>query len=132
MDYQPGPSPGQASRLIPPPILQTASEVAPYDHSRYGMVNLTILSLAEVVVPHLGAYHPLTAGMLYLSRSLPFLYWALCCGTLMGGLRPWHLGMALHPAMTYLGCGRSQMVAALKKAACHLRSGNGSGNPFYI
>ncbi|KAJ9067140.1 hypothetical protein DSO57_1002626 [Entomophthora muscae] len=41
------------------------------------MVILTILSLAEVVVPYLGAYCPLAAGMLYLSRSLPFLYWAL-------------------------------------------------------
>ncbi|KAJ9050228.1 hypothetical protein DSO57_1016372 [Entomophthora muscae] len=41
------------------------------------MVILIILSLAEVVVPHLGAYCPLAAGMLYLSCSLSFLYWAL-------------------------------------------------------
>ncbi|KAJ9062248.1 hypothetical protein DSO57_1012697 [Entomophthora muscae] len=60
-----------------PQILKPSAEVIPYDHSRYEMVILTILSLAEVVVPHLGAYRPLTAGMLYLSRSLPFLYWAL-------------------------------------------------------
>ncbi|KAJ9090213.1 hypothetical protein DSO57_1004791 [Entomophthora muscae] len=78
MDYQPGPSPGRASRFIhPPPNLQSSAEVIPYDHSRYRMVILIILSLAEVVVSHLSAYHLLAAGMLYLSRSLPFLYWAL-------------------------------------------------------
>ncbi|KAJ9071094.1 hypothetical protein DSO57_1000769 [Entomophthora muscae] len=74
MDYQPGPDPGMAG--IPynapaPPILQ------PYDHSRAGMVILTILSLAKVAIPTLGAYHPLAAGLLYLTRSAPFLYWAL-------------------------------------------------------
>ncbi|KAJ9082664.1 hypothetical protein DSO57_1002610 [Entomophthora muscae] len=80
MDYQPGPSPGQTSSFIPPTpptIPQPSAEVISYDHSRYEMVILTILSLAEVVVPLLGAYCPLAAGMLYLSCSLPFLYWAL-------------------------------------------------------
>ncbi|KAJ9064247.1 hypothetical protein DSO57_1032475 [Entomophthora muscae] len=80
MDYQPGPSPGQTSNYIPPtppPIPQPSAEVISYDHSRYGMIILTILSLAEVVVPHLDAYCPLAADMLYLSCSLPFLYWAL-------------------------------------------------------
>ncbi|KAJ9061916.1 hypothetical protein DSO57_1015947 [Entomophthora muscae] len=80
MDYQPGPSPGQASSFIPPtppPIPHPSAEVIPYDHSRYGMVILTILSLAEVVVPHLSTYRSLAAGILYLSCSLPFLYWAL-------------------------------------------------------
>ncbi|KAJ9058274.1 hypothetical protein DSO57_1013964 [Entomophthora muscae] len=80
MDYQSGPSPGQASSFIPPtppPIPLPSAEVIPYDHSRYGMVILTIISLAEVAVPHLGAYCPLAAGMLYLSCSLPFMYWAL-------------------------------------------------------
>ena len=78
MDYQPGPSPGWTRSFTPPPPNpEPATEVVPYDHSRYGMVILTVLSLAEVVVPHLGAYRPLAAGMLYLSRSLPFLYWAL-------------------------------------------------------
>ncbi|KAJ9077205.1 hypothetical protein DSO57_1018901 [Entomophthora muscae] len=55
MDYQPGPSPGRDSCYIPPPIIQPAAEVQPYDHSRYEMVILTFLILAEVVVPHLGA-----------------------------------------------------------------------------
>ncbi|KAJ9052352.1 hypothetical protein DSO57_1035099 [Entomophthora muscae] len=41
------------------------------------MVILTVLSLAKVVVPHLGAYHPIAADMLYLSHSLPFLYLTL-------------------------------------------------------
>ncbi|KAJ9080451.1 hypothetical protein DSO57_1024804 [Entomophthora muscae] len=80
MDYQPGPSPRQTSSFIPPnppPIPQPSAEVIPYYHSRYGMIILTILSLAEIVVPHLSAYCPLAAGMLYLSCSLPFLYWAL-------------------------------------------------------
>ncbi|KAJ9054230.1 hypothetical protein DSO57_1016866 [Entomophthora muscae] len=65
MDYQPGPSPGWASSFIPPtpppPILQPSAEVISYDQSRYRMVILTILSLAEAVVPHLGAYCPLAA-----------------------------------------------------------------------
>ncbi|KAJ9068102.1 hypothetical protein DSO57_1032016 [Entomophthora muscae] len=80
MGYQPGSSPGQTSNYIPPtppPIPQPSAEFITYDHNRYGMLILTILSLAEVVVPHLGAYRPLAAGMLYLSHSLPFLYWAL-------------------------------------------------------
>ncbi|KAJ9081855.1 hypothetical protein DSO57_1010527 [Entomophthora muscae] len=80
MDYQPGPSPGWTSSFnppTPPPTPQPTAEVIPYDHSRYVMVILTVLSLAEVVVPHLAAYHPLAARMLYLFRSLPFLYWAL-------------------------------------------------------
>ncbi|KAJ9089108.1 hypothetical protein DSO57_1016206 [Entomophthora muscae] len=81
MYYQPWPSPGQTSSFIPPTptplILQPSSEVISYDHSRYGMVILTILSLTEVVVPHLSAYCPLAAGMLYLYCSFPFLYWAL-------------------------------------------------------
>ncbi|KAJ9072048.1 hypothetical protein DSO57_1031198 [Entomophthora muscae] len=65
MDYQPGPSPGRAGSFIPPTppplFLQPSAEVIPYDQSRYGIVILTILSLAEVVVPHLGAYCPLAA-----------------------------------------------------------------------
>ncbi|KAJ9070155.1 hypothetical protein DSO57_1011316 [Entomophthora muscae] len=74
MDYQPGPDPGMAG--IPydspaPPISQ------PYDQSRAGMVILSILSLAEVVIPNLGAYHPLAVGLLYLTCSAPLLYWAL-------------------------------------------------------
>ncbi|KAJ9071568.1 hypothetical protein DSO57_1035680 [Entomophthora muscae] len=79
MNYQPGPSPGQASSFIPPPplILQPSAEVIPYDHSRYGIVILIILSIAEVVVPHLCSYCPLVANMLYLSSYLPLLYWAL-------------------------------------------------------
>ncbi|KAJ9071495.1 hypothetical protein DSO57_1036333 [Entomophthora muscae] len=81
MDYQPGPRPGQTSCFIPPtpppPILQPTAEAVPYDHSRYRMVILTILSLAEVIVPHLGAYCPSAADMLYLSHSLHFWYWAL-------------------------------------------------------
>ncbi|KAJ9065427.1 hypothetical protein DSO57_1019754, partial [Entomophthora muscae] len=32
------------------------------------MVILTVLSLPEVVVPHLSAYCPIAAGMLYLSH----------------------------------------------------------------
>ncbi|KAJ9055915.1 hypothetical protein DSO57_1038414 [Entomophthora muscae] len=80
MDYQPGPRPEWTSSFNPPtplPTPQPSDEVIPYDHRRYGMVILTVLSLAKVVVPHLGAYCPLAAGMLYLSCSLPFLYWAL-------------------------------------------------------
>ncbi|KAJ9076962.1 hypothetical protein DSO57_1021303 [Entomophthora muscae] len=80
MDYQPGPSPGRASSFIsptPPPIPQPSAEVISYDYSRYRMIILTICSLTEVVVPHLNAYCPLAANMLYLSRSLSFLYWAL-------------------------------------------------------
>ncbi|KAJ9075617.1 hypothetical protein DSO57_1034170 [Entomophthora muscae] len=79
MDYQPGPSPERTSNYIPPtpPIPQPSAKVIHYDHSRYGMVILTILSPAEVVVPHLGSYCLLAADMLYLSCFLPFLYWAL-------------------------------------------------------
>ncbi|KAJ9077931.1 hypothetical protein DSO57_1011891 [Entomophthora muscae] len=80
MDYQPEPSPGRTSNYIPPtpsPIPQPSAEVVPNDHSRYEMIILIIFSFAEVIVPHLCAYCSLAAGMLYLSHSLPFLYWAL-------------------------------------------------------
>ncbi|KAJ9051241.1 hypothetical protein DSO57_1006492 [Entomophthora muscae] len=72
-----GQEPHTPTPTPPPPILQPSAEVIPYDHSRYRMVILIILSLDEAVVPYLGAYCPLAAGMLYLSCSLPFLYWAL-------------------------------------------------------
>ncbi|KAJ9066181.1 hypothetical protein DSO57_1012169 [Entomophthora muscae] len=111
MDYQPGLSLGRTSNYIPPtppPIPQSSAEVIPYAHSRYGMVILTILSLAEVVVPHLGAYRPLTAGILYLSCSLPFLYWALVLQYPKGWtppMSPWYDTTPSHditPAHTYL------------------------------
>ncbi|KAJ9087921.1 hypothetical protein DSO57_1028260 [Entomophthora muscae] len=91
MDYQPGPDPGMAG--IPydspaPPIPQ------PYDHSRAGMVILTILSLAKVVIPNLGAYCLLAAGLLYLTLSASFLYWALVTrymDRLSSPLMPWYM-----------------------------------------
>ncbi|KAJ9049449.1 hypothetical protein DSO57_1024254 [Entomophthora muscae] len=49
----------------------------PYNHSTAGMFILTILSLAKFIVTNLGAYCPLAAGLLYLTHSAPFLYWAL-------------------------------------------------------
>ncbi|KAJ9070119.1 hypothetical protein DSO57_1011734 [Entomophthora muscae] len=91
MDYQPGPDPGMTG--IPydspvPPIPQ------PYNHSRAGMVILTILSLAKVVIPNLGAYRPLAAGLLYLACSAPFLYWALVTqyhDELSSPFMPWYM-----------------------------------------
>ncbi|KAJ9050695.1 hypothetical protein DSO57_1012234 [Entomophthora muscae] len=91
MDYQPGPDPGMAG--IPynspaPPIPE------PYNHSRALMVILTILSLAKVAIPNLGAYHPLAVGLLYLTCSAPFLYWALITRYLDGlssPLMPWYM-----------------------------------------
>ncbi|KAJ9071671.1 hypothetical protein DSO57_1034624 [Entomophthora muscae] len=91
MNYQPGPDPEMAG--IPynspaPPISQ------PYDHSRAGMIILTILSLAKVIIPNLGAYRPLAVGLLYLTRSAPFLYWAfVTCypDGLSSPLMPWYM-----------------------------------------
>ncbi|KAJ9054791.1 hypothetical protein DSO57_1010663 [Entomophthora muscae] len=89
MDYQPGQDPGMAG--IPydspaPPIPQL------YNHSRAGMVILTILSLVKVVIPNLGAYCPLDAGFLYLTCAAPCLYWALVTcypDELSSPLMPW-------------------------------------------
>ncbi|KAJ9061143.1 hypothetical protein DSO57_1023393 [Entomophthora muscae] len=96
MDYQPGPDPEMAG--IPydspaPPILQ------PYNHSRARMVILTILSLAKDIIPNLGAYRPLAAGLLYLTRSAPFLYWALVTcylDELSSPLVPWYMTASGH------------------------------------
>ncbi|KAJ9080955.1 hypothetical protein DSO57_1019488 [Entomophthora muscae] len=96
MDYQPGPDPGMAG--IPydapaPPIPQ------PYNHSRAGMVILTILSLAKVVIPNLGAYRPIAAGLFYLTQSAPFLYWALVTcypDGLHPPLMPWYMTAPSH------------------------------------
>ncbi|KAJ9065829.1 hypothetical protein DSO57_1015460 [Entomophthora muscae] len=96
MDYQPGPDPGMAG--IPydspaPPIPQ------PYDYSRAGMVILTILSLAKVVIPNLGDYRPLAARLHYLTCSAPFLYWALVTrypDGLSSPLVPWYMTASGH------------------------------------
>ncbi|KAJ9087231.1 hypothetical protein DSO57_1035171 [Entomophthora muscae] len=79
-----------------PPIPQ------PYNHSRAGMVILTILSLAKVVVPNLGAYCPLAAGLLYLTRSAPFLYLALVTCYLYGlssPSMPWYMTASGHDSL---------------------------------
>ncbi|KAJ9054383.1 hypothetical protein DSO57_1015385 [Entomophthora muscae] len=71
----------------------------PYDHSRAGIVILTILSLAEVVIPNLGAYCTLASGLLYLTHSAPFLYWALVTcylDRLSSPLVPWYMTAAGH------------------------------------
>ncbi|KAJ9064908.1 hypothetical protein DSO57_1025435 [Entomophthora muscae] len=102
MDYQPGPDPGMAGILYDtpaPPIPQ------PYGHSRAGMVILTILSLAEVVIPNLGAYRPIAAGLLYLTQSAPFLYWALVTRYLDGlspPSMPWYMTAPGHDSYTPL------------------------------
>ncbi|KAJ9057324.1 hypothetical protein DSO57_1023854 [Entomophthora muscae] len=96
MGYQPGPDPGMAD--IPydspaPPIPQ------PYDYSRAGMVILTILSLAKVDIPNLGAYCPLSTGLFYLTHSAPFLYWALVTcylDVLSSPLVPWYMTASGH------------------------------------
>ncbi|KAJ9072475.1 hypothetical protein DSO57_1027103 [Entomophthora muscae] len=96
MDYQPGPDPGMTG--IPynspaPPIPQ------PYNHSRAGMVILTILSLSKVDIPNLGAYCPLAAGLLYLTRSASFLYWALVTqypDGLSSPTMPWYMMAPSH------------------------------------
>ncbi|KAJ9070073.1 hypothetical protein DSO57_1012129 [Entomophthora muscae] len=100
MNYQPGPDPGMTGisyNSPAPPITQ------PYNHSRAGMVILTILSLAKVVIPNLGAYRPLAVGLLYLTHSAPFLYWALVTrypDRLSSPLMPWYMmapGHDTHP-----------------------------------
>ncbi|KAJ9053240.1 hypothetical protein DSO57_1026186 [Entomophthora muscae] len=96
MDYQPGPDPGMTG--IPydspaPPIPQ------PYNHSRAGMVILTVLSLSKVVIPNLGAYRPLAAGLLYLTYLAPFLYWALVIyylDRLSSPSMPWYMKASGH------------------------------------
>ncbi|KAJ9068498.1 hypothetical protein DSO57_1028092 [Entomophthora muscae] len=63
------------------------------------MVILTILSLAKVIIPNLGAYCPLAAGLIYLPRSAPFLYWALVTRYLDGlssPLMPWYMAATGH------------------------------------
>ncbi|KAJ9054235.1 hypothetical protein DSO57_1016717 [Entomophthora muscae] len=76
-----------------PPIPQ------PYNHSRAERVILTILSLTKVVIPNLGAYCPLAAGLLYLTCSALFLYWALVTCYLDGfssPLMPWYMSATGH------------------------------------
>ncbi|KAJ9067086.1 hypothetical protein DSO57_1003000 [Entomophthora muscae] len=76
-----------------PPISQL------YNHSRAGIVILTILSLSKVDIPNLGAYRPLAAGLLYLTCSAPFLYWALVARYLDGlssPSMPWYMTASGH------------------------------------
>ncbi|KAJ9086158.1 hypothetical protein DSO57_1006976 [Entomophthora muscae] len=81
-----------------------------YSHSRAGMVILTILSLAKVIVLKLCAYHPLAAGLLYLTRSAPFLYWALLTQypyDLSSPSAPWYMTAASHERFALPLCPRS-------------------------
>ncbi|KAJ9084359.1 hypothetical protein DSO57_1025461 [Entomophthora muscae] len=67
------------------------------------MVILTILSLAKVVIPNLGAYCPLAAGLLYLIFSAPFLYWALVMCYLdvfSSPLMPWYMTASGHDSVS--------------------------------
>ncbi|KAJ9059048.1 hypothetical protein DSO57_1038709 [Entomophthora muscae] len=96
MDYQPGSDPGITGIAYDSPVPSLSQ---PYNHSRAGMVILTILSLAEVVVPNLGVYRPLAAGLLYLTCSAPFLYWALVThypDGLSSPSAPWYMTAAGH------------------------------------
>ncbi|KAJ9061838.1 hypothetical protein DSO57_1016601 [Entomophthora muscae] len=99
MDCMPGSDPGMAGisyESPSPPIPQ------PYNHSRAGIVILTILSLAKVVILNLGAYCPLAAELLYLTRSPPFLYWALVTrypDGLSSPLVPWYMTAACHDSL---------------------------------
>ncbi|KAJ9084404.1 hypothetical protein DSO57_1024834 [Entomophthora muscae] len=105
MDYQPGSDPGMAG--IPydspaPPIPQ------PYGHSRSGMIVLTILSLAKVVIINLSSYCPLYAGLLYLTRSSPFLYWDLVTcylEVLSSHLVPWYMTAVSHDSLSAYNLG---------------------------
>ncbi|KAJ9070362.1 hypothetical protein DSO57_1008936 [Entomophthora muscae] len=101
MDYQQGPDPGMAG--IPydapaPPISQ------PFDYSRAGMVILIILSLDKAIIPNLGTYRPIAAGLLYLTQSAPFLYWALVTCYLDGlssPSMPWYMTAPGHDNNDY-------------------------------
>ncbi|KAJ9075800.1 hypothetical protein DSO57_1032258 [Entomophthora muscae] len=96
MDYQPGQDPGMAGIPYDSPASPLPQ---PYDHSRAGMVILTILSLAKVVIPNLGAYCSLATGLLYLTFSAPFLHWALVTCYLDGLSSPsisWYMTVTGH------------------------------------
>ncbi|KAJ9087166.1 hypothetical protein DSO57_1035875 [Entomophthora muscae] len=96
MDYQLVPDPERTG--IPydspaSPLLQ------PYNHSRAGMVILSILSLTKVVAPNFGAYRPLSSRLLYLTCSAFFLYWALVIrypDSLSSPSAPWYMITAGH------------------------------------
>ncbi|KAJ9087588.1 hypothetical protein DSO57_1031633 [Entomophthora muscae] len=80
----------------------------PYNYSRAGMVILTILSLAKVLVPNPGAYCPLDAGLFYLTHSSLFLYWALMpCypDGLSSLLVPWYMTAAGHDSLSVYNLG---------------------------
>ncbi|KAJ9055580.1 hypothetical protein DSO57_1002458 [Entomophthora muscae] len=96
MDYQPGSDPGMAGIPYDTPASPIPQS---YNHSRAGMIILTILSLAKVDIPNLGSYRSLAAGLLYLTRSAPFLYWALVTCYLDGlssPLMPWYMTATGH------------------------------------
>ncbi|KAJ9088525.1 hypothetical protein DSO57_1022250 [Entomophthora muscae] len=121
MKYQPGSDPvmGGISYNSPaPPIPQ------PYNHSRAGMVILTILSLAEVVIPNLGAYRPLAVGLLYLTCSALFLYWALVtCYTdeLSSPLMPLYMTAPGHDSLSVYNLGNlSPYILMSIGASCML------------
>ncbi|KAJ9066635.1 hypothetical protein DSO57_1007709 [Entomophthora muscae] len=96
MNYQPGPDLGMTGILYDPPAPPIPQ---PYNHSRAGMVILTILILDKGVIPNLGAYRSLAAGLLYLTCSAPFLYWALvtCYPDRLSSLSmPWYMTASSH------------------------------------
>ncbi|KAJ9059198.1 hypothetical protein DSO57_1005120 [Entomophthora muscae] len=121
MDYQPGSDPGMAG--IPydsssPPLPQ------PYNHIRAGMVIMTILSLTKFDIPNIGAYLPLAAGLLYLTCSFPFLYWALVTCYLDGLSSPlvsWYMTATSHDSLSSYNLGNlSPYILLTIGASCML------------
>ncbi|KAJ9052856.1 hypothetical protein DSO57_1029917 [Entomophthora muscae] len=115
MDYQPGPDPGMADIPYDSPALPIPQS---YNHSRAGMVILAILSLDKVIISNLGAYCPLAAGLLYLTLSSPFLYWALVTrypDELNSPLVPWYMTASGHDRVIFLPSRESLALLILRR-----------------
>lgn len=60
---------------------------APTGYPRLRLIVVTLLGLAETVVPTLGLYRPIATGILFIARLTPVLLWSL-----PSALAPWNSG----------------------------------------
>ncbi|KAJ9070604.1 hypothetical protein DSO57_1006019 [Entomophthora muscae] len=57
-------------------VLSLVNSILSYNYNKLGFVYLTMLELAEQVVPHMRVWRPWATAANYVMRMAPIIYWA--------------------------------------------------------